>query len=94
MFVSKTLTDKNDLKGETVMPEYVIVHDVKGTDKYNGCLLYVCGSSRENAERVLDRLLNNPDNQDLRNIEKGYINFRIEEVADKDCWWNDPFLCN
>ena len=75
------------------MPEFVIVHDVKGTDKYNGCLMYTCGD-RENAERVLDRILNNPNKEDLRCISKGYINFRIEEVPDKDCWWNDPFLAN
>lgn len=74
--------------------EYVIVHDVEGTDKYNGCLLYVCGSSRENAEKVLERILNNPNSDDMRNIEKGYINFRIEEVPAKYCWWNDPFLSN
>ena len=74
--------------------EYVIVHDVEGTDKYNGCLLYVCGSSRENAEKVLERILNNPNSDDMRNIAKGYINFRIEEVPASQCWWNDPFLSN
>lgn len=74
--------------------EYVIVHDVKGTDKYNGCLMYVCGSNREDAERVLERILNNPNSDDMRNIEMGYINFRIEEVPAMQCWWNDPFLAN
>jgi hypothetical protein len=75
------------------MAECVIVHDVTGTDKYNGCLMYTCGD-RENAERVLDRILNNPNKEDLRCINKGYTNFRIEEVPDKYCWWNDPFLSN
>jgi hypothetical protein len=74
--------------------EYVIVHDVEGTDNYNGCLLYVCGTSREHAESVLHRILNNPSQDDLRNIAKGYINFRIEEVPASQCWWNDPFLAN
>ena len=76
------------------MAEYVIVHDVMGTDKYDGCLLYTCGKSLEHAEQVLDRILNNPNKYDLRNIKKGYTNFRIEKVEDNECWWNDPFLSN
>ena len=70
--------------------EYVIVHDVKGTDKYNGCLYCICGSSRKHAEKVLDRIMKNPTEQEMRDVSsKGYINFRIESVEDKHCWWND-----
>ena len=64
--------------------EYVIVGDTK---EYKGCLVYVCGKDINRANEVLDRLLNNPDKRDLE-VRKDYTNFKIEEVQDKDCWWN------
>ena len=70
--------------------EYIIIGD---TDKYKDCLVYVCGESRENAERVLNRMLTDPTKDDLANLAK-HNNLRVEEVESKDCWWNDPFLAN
>lgn len=64
--------------------EYIIKGD---TAKYEDCLVLVCGTSKENAENALSRLLNNPTNNDKRLIE-GHKNLRIVEVSDKDCWWN------
>lgn len=68
--------------------EYVIVGDTKD---YNGCLIFVCGTNREHAEEVLNKLLNNPTDADKKAIE-GHTNLRIEEVSNG--WWNDPFLAN
>jgi hypothetical protein len=67
------------------MKEYIIVGDTKD---YNGCLIYRCGDNRENAEKVFDRLLNNPNNND-KFVSKGHFNIRIEETNSSDCWWND-----
>ena len=67
------------------MKEYIIVGDTKD---YSGCLIYRCGNNRENAERVLNRLLNNPNDND-KFVSKGHSNIRIEEVDSSECWWND-----
>lgn len=71
------------------MYDYVIV----GDGKYIGSLIYVCGKSKENAERVLERMLSNPDEEDLRAM-KNLTNIRIKKSKSSDCWWNDPFLAN
>lgn len=63
--------------------EYIIVGD---TDKYKECLIYVC-FSKENAEKVLDRVLNNPTEDDLR-MTKGHTNLKVIGIPDRDCWWN------
>lgn len=63
--------------------EYVIVGD---TPQYKGCLVYTCGSL-ENAQKVLKGMLTNPTENDKK-LMKHHENFRIEEVEDKDCWWN------
>ena len=68
--------------------EYTIIGDTK---KYGPCLIYVCGKKRETAERVLDRMMNHPDEIDLMSM-KGVTNIRINEVEEKQAWWNDPFL--
>ena len=66
--------------------EYVIVGD---TPEYKNCLVYVIGLSLEVvAEQVLNRMLNNPNENDKRLI-KDHTNLRIEAVDKKDCWWND-----
>ena len=65
--------------------EYIIVGD---TEKYSSCLIYVVGSSFERAEQTLNRMLNNPNDNDKMAM-KGCINFRIEEVASEECWWRD-----
>lgn len=68
--------------------EYIIKGD---TERYQDCLLLVCGNSKKNAEKVLNRLLTNPTDNDKRLI-KDHKNLRIEEVADRECWWN--FNCD
>ena len=72
------------------MAEYTIVGD---TEKYGTCLIYACGTNREHTEKVLDRMLNNPDANDVL-VMKGHTNIRINEVEEKKAWWNDPFLAN
>jgi len=64
--------------------EYIIVGD---TEKYKGCLIYVCGKDKERAEKALERMKTNPTENDLA-ISKGHANLRVETVQDKDCWWN------
>jgi hypothetical protein len=65
--------------------EYVIVGDTK---EYKNCLIYVCGKSQENAEKILEGILNNPTEND-KLVTKGHTNLRIEKVEDSECWWND-----
>jgi hypothetical protein len=67
------------------MKEYLIVGDTKN---YKDCLIYRCGNNRENAEKVLNRVLNNPNNDD-KFASKGYFNIRLKEVDSSECWWND-----
>lgn len=66
------------------MKEYVIVGDVNGI---RDCLIYVCGFSLEHAKRVLDRMLNNPTEDDKKAMV-GHTNLKIREVNSMDCWWN------
>lgn len=64
--------------------EYVIVGDTK---EFEGCLICVIGSSFKHATYVLNRMLNNPNEND-KIIMKDHTNIRIESVDKKDCWWN------
>ena len=57
-------------------------------EEYKDCLVYVVGTSFENAEQVLKRMLNNPNEND-RKLIKGHTNLRITAVDKKDCWWNE-----
>lgn len=66
------------------MNEYIIIGD---TEQYKDCLVCLCGTSLEHAQEILRRMLNNPTDNDKRLMER-HINFRIKEVAEKDCWWN------
>ena len=45
------------------MSEYVIVGD---TAQYKGCLIYVCGTSYEHAHSTLNRMLNDPTEEDKK----------------------------
>ena len=65
------------------MGDYVIAGD---TERYNDCLVCVCGTF-ERATEVLNRMLNNPTENDKRLIQ-GHHNLRIEEVPEKNCWWH------
>ena len=64
------------------MGDYIIIGDTKD---YKDCLIYVCGT-RDNAKRVLDRMLNDPEERD-KEILKTHSNLRIKLVPDQDCWW-------
>ena len=65
--------------------EYIIVGDTK---QYKRCLIYTCGTSKEDAEKSLHRMLNNPTKHDLQAM-KGHTNIRVAEAEDSGCWWND-----
>ena len=66
------------------MSEYIIVGD---SEKCEGCLLYCGFKEKEHADRVLNRMLNNPTRGDEQ-IMRGKSSIRVQEVASKDCWWN------
>ena len=61
--------------------EYIITEKTKN---YGWCLWKVCGDDCEWAQKVLEK-------EQAEHPEK---ELRIEAVAKKDCWWNDPFLSN
>lgn len=64
--------------------EYIIVGDI---EKLGTCLIYTCGKSRDWANKILDRMLNNPTEQDIKEVAK-FTNIRVKEVPPEDCWWN------
>lgn len=64
--------------------EYIIKGD---TEKFNDCLVFTCGESKERAEEILNRILTNPTENDKR-IIKGHTNLRIAECPKEKCWWN------
>lgn len=66
------------------MNEYIIIGD---TERYEGCLVCVCGTSLDWANKVLDRMLNNPTDND-KLLMQGHTNLRVKEVPPEDCWWN------
>ena len=72
------------------MTEYIIVGD---TAQYKDCLVYTCGTDKSWADKVLERMLTNPTEQDKRELKK-HSNLRVEPVSEKEQWWNDPFLAN
>lgn len=61
--------------------EYIITEK---TEKYGWCLFRVCGKKKETAEKALPLLQAEYPDKELQ----------IDTVEDKDCWWNDPTLCN
>lgn len=67
------------------MSEYIIVGD---TEKYKDCLVCPCGASLDRAKEILDRMINNPTEND-KVITKGHTNLRIKEVPEESCWWNN-----
>lgn len=66
------------------MMNYVIVGDTK---EYKGCLIYTVSGGLERAEQVLNRMLNNPNQQDIMEMKR-HSNIRIEPVNETDAWWN------
>ena len=71
----------------TMNKEYIIVGDTKN---YKGCLVYLAGNSLDLANQVLERMQNNPTDNDKR-LMVGHTNLRVEEVKPEDCWWKDGF---
>lgn len=61
--------------------EYIIQEH---TEQYGWCLFTTCGRNKEFAEKCLVKAQKANPNKLLR----------LEEVASRDCWWNDPFLSN
>lgn len=85
---NKMKTMVNELKRLVVIIieercEYVIVGD---TDKYKDCLIYMCGTY-DNANEVLNRMINNPTCVDKAYVET-YTNLKVEKVYESDCWWH------
>ncbi len=70
------------------MKEYIIAGD---TEKYNECLIYICGSKKQIAEKILERMLTNPTDND-KFVMQGHKNLRVVEVEGRDAWWSDPFM--
>lgn len=70
------------------MKEYIIVGDTK---EFKGCLIYTCGTSKEHAEEVLNKMLTNPSEQDKKVLEE-HSNVRIAEEESENCWWNQGGL--
>ena len=64
--------------------EYVITAEYPRNGR---CLVAVCGKNLEKAKEILNKMKTNPDDNDLRLIKEGK-DLMIEEVEDKDCWWN------
>ena len=63
--------------------DYIIKGDTKDLKE---CLVCVVGRSYTDAEYVLNRMLNNPTENDKRLI-KGFISLGIDFVEERDCWW-------
>lgn len=62
--------------------------------KYGDCLISPF-SSRESAEEYVKSLRENPPEKYKESVEKyGDDAFSVVEVEEKNCWWDDPFLCN
>ena len=70
--------------------EYIIIGD---TERFDECLVAVCGNDKDHAMKVLNRMINNPTENDKR-LTKGHHNLRVQEANSGECWWNDPFLAN
>ena len=64
--------------------DYIIIGD---TNEFKDCLVCVAGSTSERANELLNRMLNNPTDNDKR-IMSGHTNFRIKFVEADNCWWN------
>lgn len=62
-----------------------IVGDTKD-GKYKGCMIWVAGNTKEQAEETLARIKANPDKYEKQRLEE-HENIRVEE--DKDPWYLD-----
>lgn len=53
--------------------------------KEEECLVYAC-HTKDGAEKVLEKMLANPTENDLAVMKDGK-NFRIHEEEIENCWW-------
>lgn len=65
--------------------DYIIEGD---TERFEGCLICVAGNTKEYAEKLLNRMLTNPTENDKR-LMNGHRNLRIKEVPAEKCWWRN-----
>ena len=66
--------------------EYIISADYVINGEVCRCLVALAGVTMEHAEEVLDRMVNNPTENDKRLIKTGK-NLEIEYLEGIDCWW-------
>ena len=66
--------------------EYIITAEYDINGKPARCLVACAGITLEHAEEALNRMVNNPTENDKRLIKTGK-NLEIEYLEDKDCWW-------
>lgn len=67
--------------------DYTVVGDFEVCGEIHSCLIYVCGS-KESAEENLNRMLNNPDENDLRTLNKPNFRGNLHIEVSHDGWWN------
>ena len=65
---------------------YHIMADFEICGKIRNCLIYGWMTGEEKAKEVLDRILNNPTEQDLMNT-RGATNLHIETDTETPWWW-------
>ena len=73
------------MNNKEIKNDYVIAGD---SPNFTDCLVCTCGTSLKLAQKVLQRMLTNPNEND-KLLMKGLKNFRIQEVPRNKCWWND-----
>ena len=61
-----------------------MIYEIIGVNKKGkDCLVYICNSDKEYADKILDRILNNPTKDDLINTED-LIDLKV--IEDVDSW--------
>lgn len=71
--------------------DYIIVGDFEIYGKIESCLIRVCGEDKKHAEEILDRMLNNPNKDDLYDLNKPNFRGNLHIEVEYDGWWNDPY---
>ena len=61
--------------------------EIRGdSENYKDCLLWVAGNTKEEAEKILEKILANPDKYQKEKLEQ-YTNIRVAE--EKNPWYLD-----
>lgn len=74
--------------------DYIIRGDYEIYGKIKSCLIYIIGDDYNRALKILDRMKNNPNNDDLREITKPEFKGNLNIDLIYDGWWHDSFLVN